>query len=165
MSDGTSVGTGVAPSENPIRTLGNPIIKDVLGELPPDVLNLLGGSLYEIGYFDGVLVDTSRNRRIRYRLRYPKRFAGRAAIVLLSSGGLGSEEGHTAFPHFGTAFARLGFLVVNVGHLPSSNEVQHRYDRPLDISFVIDALTRVAAAAQGIPWDANEALALPPDFE
>jgi hypothetical protein len=120
--------------------------------------------LYEIGYQDGLLADASRNRRIRYRVRYPKDFPGPAAIVLLCQGGLGAEDGHTAFPHFGTAYARFGFLAVNVGHLPSANEVQHRYDRPLDVSFVIDALVRVAAAARGTPWDAEEALPLPADF-
>jgi hypothetical protein len=141
-----------------------PAFDDVLGDLPPELLEQLGGRLYEVGFQDGVLADLSRNRRIRYRIRYPQGFTGPAAVVLLSHGGLGGERGHLAFPHFGTAFARLGFLAVNIGHLPSANEVLHRYDRPLDVSFIIDALVRVAAAARGRPYDAEEALPLPADF-
>jgi hypothetical protein len=140
------------------------VFDDVLGDLPPDLLNLLGGNLYEAGYQDGLLADLSRNRRIRYRVRYPKGFVDAAAVVLLCQGGLGAEDGHTEFAHVATAYARLGFLAVNVGHLPSAGEMQRRYDRPLDVSFVIDALVRVAAAARGTPWDSEEALPLPADF-
>jgi hypothetical protein len=141
-----------------------PVFDDALGDLPTDLLGLLGGRLYEVGYQDGVLTDLSRNRRIRYRVRYPKGFAGPAAVILISQGGLGDELGHLWYPHFGTAFARLGFLAVNIGHLPSADEMRHRYDRPLDVSFVIDALARVAAAARGTPYDAEEALPLPAAF-
>jgi hypothetical protein len=77
---------------------------------------------------------------------------------------LGGPYGHWEFPHFGTAFARLGFLAVNIGHAPSANEMQHRYDRPLDVSFVIDALAYVTAAAEGTPFDDDEILPLPDDF-
>lgn len=157
----------MAPSDAQVRAAwapGPPVFDDVLGELPPDLLELLGGRLYEVDYQDGLLTDLSRNRRIRYRIRYPKDFTGAAAVVLLCQGGLGGEDGHTMFPDLATAYARLGFLAVNVGHLPSASEMQHRYDRPLDVSFVIDALARVAAAARGTPWDAEEALPLPTDF-
>jgi predicted dienelactone hydrolase len=142
----------------------DPVFDDVLGTLPPDLLDLLGGRLYEVGYQDGVLADLSRNRQIRYRVRYPKGFSGPAAVILLSQGGLGDELGHTDFPHFGTAFARLGFLAANIGHQPSAGEARHRYDRPLDVSFVIDALARTAAAARGTPYDAEEAMPLPENF-
>jgi hypothetical protein len=143
---------------------GLAVFDDVLGELEPDVLELLGGRLYEVGYQDGFLADLSRNRRIRYRVRYPKGSLGPAATVLISQGGLGDERGHVWYPHLGTAYARLGFLAVNVGHLPSTGEMQHRYDRPLDVSYVIDALTRVTAAAAGTPFDAEDALPLSSEF-
>src|SRR4051794_28087104 len=140
------------------------VFDDVLGDLAPDVLEVLGGRLYEIGYQDGLLADLSRNRRIRYRVRYPKGFSGPAAIVLISQGGLGDERGHVWYAHLGTAYARLGFLAVNVGHLASAGEMQHRYDRPLDVSYAIDALARVAAAAEGTPYDAEDALPLSNEF-
>src|SRR6266536_4598472 len=81
---------------------GLAVFDDVLGKLEPDVLELLGGRLYEVGHQDGFLADPSRNRRIRYRVRYPKDFSGPAAIVLISQGGLGDERGHVWYPHLGT---------------------------------------------------------------
>lgn len=140
------------------------VFTDALGDLPRDTLDLLGGKLYKIGYQDGVLADLARGRQIWYRVRYPTDFSGPAAIILISHGGIGAETGHTLLGHLGTAYARLGFLAVNIGHMVSANEMQHRYDRPLDVSFVIDALARTAAAADGTPFDAEEALRLPPDF-
>jgi hypothetical protein len=143
---------------------GPPVFDDVLGDLSAETLSLLGGRLYEIGCQDGILSDVARNRRIRYRVRYPIGFSGPAAVVLISQGGLGDEFGHWWYPHFGTALARLGFLAVNVGHQPSASEMQHRYDRPLDISFVLDALSCAAAAANGTPYESDDALPLPPEF-
>jgi hypothetical protein len=64
-----------------------------------------------------------------------------------------------------TTYAGLGFLTVNIGHLSSSNEVEHRYDRPLDVSFVIDALVRVRALSMRIPTSTDEAMPMPDDFE
>ena len=142
----------------------NMAFNDALGHLPHDSLSLLGGSIYEVGYQDGVLADLARARQIWYRARYPKGFTGPAAIILISHGGIGSEVGHTLLGHLGTAYAGLGFLAINIGHMVSANEMQHRYDRPLDVSFMIDALARTAAAADGTPFDAEEALPLPPDF-
>jgi hypothetical protein len=53
---------------------------------------------------------------------------------------------------------------VNIGHLPSAGETQSRYDRPVDVSFVIDALARAAAAARGTPHNDEEALPIPAEF-
>jgi hypothetical protein len=140
------------------------VFDEALGDLPGDTLDLVGGNLYEVGYQDGVLPDLARARQIWYRVRYPKGFSGPAAIILISHGGIGSETGHTLLGPLGAAYARLGFLAVNIGHMVSANEMQHRYNCPLDVSFVIDALARTAAAAAGTPFDAEEALPLPSDF-
>jgi hypothetical protein len=42
--------------------------------------------------------------------------------------------------------------------------MRHRLDRPLDISFVIDALVNANMAAAGLPHDPMEALSLPDEF-
>jgi predicted dienelactone hydrolase len=85
--------------------------------------------------------------------------------VLLSHGGYGSSFGQYAYADLATTYAQLGFLAVNIGHRPSANEIQHRYDRPLDVSFVIDALVRTRAASLHIPGGGGEgALPMPPDF-
>ena len=167
MTDARPAKRTLAPSDAQVRTAwspGLPVLDEVLSELTTS-LDVLGGRLYDVGAQDGLLADLARNRRIRYRLRYPRDFDGPAAIVLISPGGLGGEDTHTWYPHLGTAYARLGFLAVSLGHLPSVSEMQHRYNLPLDASFVIDALARTAASARGTPWDAEEALSLPPEFQ
>ena len=142
-----------------------PKLEDAIGDVPPETLDLLGGKLHEVGWSEGKLPDASRKREIGYVIRYPKDREGPAAIVLLSHGGYGSSAGHYAFTDLATAYARLGFLAVNVGHRPSANEIQHRYDRPLDVSFVIDALVRTRAASLHIPGGGEGALPMPPEFK
>jgi len=143
-----------------------PKLQDVIGKLPQDTLDLLGGKLYEVGWSEGKLHDASRRRDIAYLIRYPKQREGLTAIVLLSHGGFGSAFGQYAFTDLATTYARLGFLAVNIGHRPSANEMQHRYDRPLDVSFVIDALVRTRAASLRIPGGGGEgAMPMPPEFK
>jgi hypothetical protein len=141
-----------------------PVFEDVLGDLPPATLALLGGKLYDVGFLDGTLHDASRDRDIPFRIRYPKSVEGPVPIVLLSHGGYGSRYGYTTYGYLATSYARLGFLAVNIGHLESANEVKHRYDRPLDVSFVIDALDRVQAISMRIPTGEDEAMPMPADF-
>jgi predicted dienelactone hydrolase len=120
---------------------------------------------YEVGWSEGTLHDASRQRDIGFLLRYPKNCEGLVPIVLLSHGGYGSSFGQYAFRDLATAYARLGFLAVSIGHRQSANEIQHRYDRPLDVSFVIDALVRTRAASLRIPGGGGEGvLPMPPDF-
>jgi hypothetical protein len=143
-----------------------PKLEDVIGDLSPEMLELLGGKLHEVGWLEGKLFDASRKREIPYLVRYPKDREGLAAIVLLSHGGYGSSFGQYAYTDLATTYARLGFLAVNIGHRPSANEIQHRYDRPLDVSFVIDALVRTRAASLRIPGGGGEdALPMPRDFK
>jgi hypothetical protein len=142
-----------------------PKLDDVIGELPPETLDLLGGRLHEVGWSEGKLLDASRKREIGLLIRYPKNREGLTAIVLLSHGGYGSSWGQYAYTDMATTYARLGFLAVSIGHRPSANEIQHRYDRPLDVTFVIDALVRARAAALRIPGGGGEdALPMPKDF-
>jgi hypothetical protein len=142
-----------------------PKLEDAIGDLPSETLDLLNGEMYEVGWAEGKLFDASRDREIAYLIRYPKHREGLAAIVLLSHGGYGNSFGQYAYTDLATAYARLGFLAVNIGHLQSANEMQHRYDRPLDVSFVIDALVRTRAASLRIPGGgAESALPMPPDF-
>ena len=110
------------------------VFDEVIGSLPAAETGLLGGKLHGIGYQDGVLADLARGRQIWYRTRYPLDFEGPIATVLISQGGTGDPMGHTEMPHLGTSYARLGFLAINIGHMPSANEMQHRFDRPADLS-------------------------------
>jgi hypothetical protein len=143
-----------------------PKLEDVIGELDDVSLALLGGKLYEVGWAEGKFHDASRKRDIAWLIRYPKERGGLAPIVLLSHGGFGSSFGQYAFTDLATSYARLGFLAVNIGHRPSANEMQHRYDRPLDVSFVIDALVRTRAAALRIPGGGGpDSLPMPEEFK
>jgi hypothetical protein len=113
-----------------------------------------------------LLADASRgDRKIYYRLRYPKALEGPVPIILHSQGGYGSRYGHTIYAYLSTAYAKLGFLVVNIGHIESANEVLHRYDRALDVTFVIDALDRVTGASMRIPSTTDEAMPMPGEFK
>lgn len=143
-----------------------PKIEDVIGEVPRETLDLLGGRLHEVGWSEGKLSDASRKRDVAYLIRYPKDHEGLTPVVLLSHGGYGSSFGQYAYTELATTYARLGFLAVNIGHRQSANEIQHRYDRPLDVSFVIDALVRTRAASLRIPGGGGEgALPMPPEFK
>jgi hypothetical protein len=146
-----------------IRRANRPRFLDVLGDLEPTTLDLLGGSLHPVGWDEGTLVDASRNRTLTYVVRYPTDLEGPLPIILISHGGFGSSSGQYGFIELATAYARLGFLTINLGHAPSANEVQHRYDRPLDVSFLLDALTRTRAANLRIPGGGNEAFPMPKD--
>lgn len=165
--DGDGVLTWQEVDEAKARRFADlPKLEDVLGELSQETLDLLGGTLYEAGSSEGTLHDASRRRDIGYLLRYPKNCEGLVPIVLLSHGGYGSSFGHYAYRDLATAYARLGFLAVNIGHRQSANEIQHRYDRPLDVSFVIDALVRTRAASLRIPGGGGENdFPMPPDFK
>jgi hypothetical protein len=142
-----------------------PKLQDVIGEVDPETLALVGGKLYEVGWAEGKLHDASRKRDIAWLIRYPKEREGLTPIVLLSHGGFGSSFGQYAFADLATTYARLGFLAVNIGHRQSANEMQHRYDRPLDVSFIIDALVRTRAATLRIPGGGGEeSLPMPAEF-
>ena len=143
-----------------------PKLEEVIGDLPQATLDLLGGRLYEVGWSEGKLLDAARKREIGFLVRYPKDREGLTSVVLLSHGGCGNSLGQYGLRDLATSYARLGFLAVSIGHRPSANEMQHRYDRPLDVSFVIDALVRVRAASLRIPGGGgDDAFPMPGDFK
>jgi dienelactone hydrolase len=120
-----------------------PAIVDVTANIPEEIVKLLGGRAYEVGSEDGAVVDASRNKRkIAYRWRYPKGFSGPAPLIIVSHGGFGSEVGYTAYPHLASTYAKFGFITITINHLPSANEDQHRFDRPTDVTFVINSIVR-----------------------
>lgn len=165
--NGDGVITPQEVEEGKARTFAEqPKLEDVIGDLPQTTLDLLGGKLCEVGWSEGRLHDSARKREIGFLIRYPKAREGLIPIVLLSHGGYGNSFGQYALGDLATSYARLGFLAVTIGHRPSANEIQHRYDRPLDVSFVIDALVRVRAASLRIPGGGGEdALPMPGDFK
>lgn len=115
-------------------------IDDVAFDPPPEALALLGGKTYAVAHRDGTIKDTSRDRDIAFRWRYPLEAAGDTPLILISHGGYGSDRGYTAYPHLGSTYARLGFITLTINHLRSANEQRHRYDRAVDVSFIIDVL-------------------------
>ncbi len=89
---------------------------------------------------DTVLIDSSReNREVGLRVHYPLGTRGSHFVVLISHGGLGWAAGETRFDHLGLPIAQRGGIAVQLGHRPSTDTETHRLDRPLDVSFVIDA--------------------------
>jgi hypothetical protein len=64
-TDGDGVLTAAevaAVREREIREV--PVFEDVLGGLSRETLDLLGGTLYEVGFMDGTLHDASRDREM-----------------------------------------------------------------------------------------------------
>ncbi|MEM7408854.1 MAG: hypothetical protein AAF430_01295 [Myxococcota bacterium] len=95
---------------------------------------------FTVASFVASVFDTARGREIAYTLYYPEAFSGTAPVLLFSHGGTGSIDGHTRLGHFGTGWAAGGYVAIHLNHLPSAPGVPHRVDRPLDVSFVLDAL-------------------------
>lgn len=106
---------------------------------------------FDVATFDGEIVDATRDRIIRYRVYAPTNVTELVPIIVVSHGGLGNERGHTRGGHLGSAFATGGHLALHIGHRRSPTPRQHRFDRPLDVTFLLDALR-----------DGN--LDLPPEF-
>lgn len=79
-------------------------------------------------------------REVKVRLWYPVGFSGAAPVILVSHGGDGSTNGHTTFVHLGEEFAAHGYLSLHLNHNASTTGLQHRLDRPADVSAVLDAL-------------------------
>ena len=109
----------------------------VAGSLAPAGVR---GAESSVASFVAAVFDASRNREIAYTLYYPEDFTGTAPVLLFSHGGLGSADGHTRLGHLGSGWAAGGYVAIHVNHLPSNPGIPHRVDRPLDVSFVLDAL-------------------------
>jgi hypothetical protein len=96
--------------------------------------------VWQVAVTDAQIVDTSRDRRIPVRVRAPLGATGPAPVVLISHGGDGSERGYRTGAHIGDALAAAGFIAVHVGHRASSSGGQQLFDRPADVTAVLDAV-------------------------
>ncbi|MGL5825737.1 MAG: alpha/beta hydrolase family protein, partial [Nocardioides sp.] len=105
-----------------------------------------GSVSHPVGWVEGELVDAARGRSIPYRLYYPQGARCSAAVILVSHGGDGSDEGHLKLNHLGYGYANAGFLGLHIGHRESAAGQRQVLDRPADVSFVIDALTNGSLA-------------------
>lgn len=95
---------------------------------------------YEVASFTSAVFDAARSREIAYTAYYPIDFSGVASVLVFSHGGTGSTFGHTLYPYYGTHWAAAGYLAIHVNHRPSSFPTPHTFDRPADVSFVLDQL-------------------------
>jgi hypothetical protein len=93
-----------------------------------------------VGEFVDGVTDDVRGREISYTAYYPEAFTGAAAVVLVSHGGQGSARGHTSLGHLGGHYASRGYLAIHIGHRTSPSNLEHRRDRPADVSFLLDRL-------------------------
>ncbi|MEL6179780.1 MAG: hypothetical protein AAFS10_12550, partial [Myxococcota bacterium] len=80
------------------------------------------------------------NREVLVRVWYPVGVEVDTPIVLVSHGGSGSINGHTRFQHLAHEFAGQGYISVHLNHARSTGTVAHRWDRPNDVSAVLDAV-------------------------
>jgi pimeloyl-ACP methyl ester carboxylesterase len=95
-----------------------------------------------VSTFVGKITDANRNRVIDYKLWFPNEERPVALkLIIISHGGDGNTTGHLQFFHLGQALAEAGFVALHVNHLPSTDRLKHRFDRPLDISFVLNELS------------------------
>lgn len=94
---------------------------------------------YGVVTLDGEMIDASRDRAIPYRVYAPTELGGDVPVVLVSHGGRGSSVGYTRGGHLGSTFAAGGFVAIHVGHLTSAI-AQHNFDRPGDVTAVLDEL-------------------------
>lgn len=103
-----------------------------------------------VAELDGEIVDDARDRSIPYRAYAPVGVGGAVPVVLVSHGGLGSDTGYTRGSHLGSTFAADGFLAIHVGHRRSAAGDRQVFDRPADITALLDAL---AAAELELPTE------------
>ncbi|MDW3218106.1 MAG: hypothetical protein R8F63_05790 [Acidimicrobiales bacterium] len=89
---------------------------------------------------DGEIVDDTRGRSIPYRAYAPVGVEGAVPVVLVSHGGFGSDTGYTRGTHLGGTFAADGFLAIHVGHRRSAAGDRQVFDRPADVTALLDAL-------------------------
>lgn len=105
----------------------------------------------DVAYVTDYPVGDNVTREFVVRVWFPVGFEGAAPVIVVSHGGPGSLKGHENFEHLGQAFAAQGYLSLHVNHRPSIDTTFHRWDRPHDVSAVLDGLE-------------TGGLALPADF-
>ena len=102
--------------------------------------------------------DAIRHREVPVKVYYPREGAGPFPVIIFSHGLGGTRDGYA---YLGQHWASYGFVVVHVQHLGSDDAVwrgkaaplaamraaaadlRNALDRPKDISFVIDQLTKM----------------------
>lgn len=90
---------------------------------------------------DRDVFDPRRRRDIGVRVSYPLGTVGLHSLVFISHGGLGADNGETLFEHLARELASSGMVAIQLGHRRSESTATHRLDRPLDVSFVLTALS------------------------
>lgn len=99
---------------------------------------------------------SNETRSFPARVRYPVGFDGEARVVLVSHGGSGNPQGYTKLAHIGEALAANGFVSVHPSHISSGVGPVHRWDRPKDISALLDHLEAMPAVSwEGFPSSIN----------
>jgi hypothetical protein len=100
-------------------------------------------TVYKTATYDSATSYTNSegaSREVKVRIWYPVGFTGAAPVILVSHGGDGNTTAHTHFVYLGSEFAAHGYLSVHLNHNESTSAMQHRLDRPADVSAVLDAL-------------------------
>jgi predicted dienelactone hydrolase len=117
----------------------------------------VGPGPFAVAEWTGEWHDASRDRTIPVHIYYPAQGAGPLPVVIFSHGLGGSRDGYR---YLGERWASRGYVSVHPQHPGSDNELLksgHPYlsmtlaaanpknalDRPKDITFVIDELTRL----------------------
>ena len=122
---------------------------------------------YPVGQTDLVLHDNSRNRDIAVRIYFPKTDKGLFPVVVFSHGAGGSKDGYA---YLGNYWAAHGYICLHPNHLGSDSALVHKHrplltlravkkavqnpdnlvNRPRDISFVLDSLSRIEHQVPGL---------------
>lgn len=121
---------------------------DDAGGVDEPLVDPFGVGPYPVGFIESEVVYMADypvgediERALPVRVWYPADFTGDVPVIVVSHGGDGALFGHRSFAYLGEAFAASGYLSVHISHVPSRNVVSHRWDRPFDVSAVVDALT------------------------
>lgn len=85
-------------------------------------------------------VGENLQRELLVRLWFPQEARGQLPVVIISHGGPGNTTGHQRFEHIGRELAAHGYLSMHINHRPSINGGYHRWDRPNDVSALLDQL-------------------------
>ena len=74
--------------------------------------------VWPIAVHDGYVVrDRGRGIEFPIKVRHPRGATGPLPLVVLSHGGLASPRGHESLEGWGEAFARSGYVAINIAHV------------------------------------------------
>lgn len=110
---------------------------------------------HKVGIWRGDWRDSSRNRTIPAKIYYPEDNVGEASPVIIFSHGLGASR--ETYSYLGEYWAAHGYISVHVQHAGSDtpmiwegklrnavDDPANYINRPKDVSFAIDQLTRLS---------------------